>query len=61
MMESRVDDSWRKVFNESGKAMDMKNGENAIWEWIKSDAKRGDGSFGGQKALDLDKTVEEMD
>ena len=30
--ESRVDDSWRKVFNESGKAMDMKNGENMVWE-----------------------------
>ena len=32
MMESRIDDSWRKVFNESGKAIGMKNGENAVWE-----------------------------
>ena len=31
-MESRVDDSWRKVFDESGEAMGMKNGENAVWK-----------------------------
>ena len=61
MMESRIDDSWRKVFDESGKAMGMKNGENMVWERIQSKVKRGDRSFGGQKALGLDKTVEETD
>ena len=30
--ESRVDDSWRKIFDESGEAMGMKNGENMVWE-----------------------------
>ena len=30
MAEGRVDDCWRKVFNESGEAMDMKDEENAV-------------------------------
>ena len=30
MMEGRVDDCWRKAFDESGKAMDMKDGENIV-------------------------------
>ena len=29
-MEGRIDDCWRKVFNESGEAMDMKDEENAV-------------------------------
>ena len=31
-MESRIDDSWRKVFDKGGETMGMKNGENAVWE-----------------------------
>ena len=30
--KSRIDDSWRKVFNKGSKTMGMKNGENMIWE-----------------------------
>ena len=41
--------------------MGMKKGENMVWERIQSKAKREDRSFGGQKALGLDKTMEEMD
>ena len=32
MMEGRIDDCWRKVFDERGKAMGMKGGENAVGE-----------------------------
>ena len=32
MMESRIDDYWRKVFNESGEAMGMKDGEDMVGE-----------------------------
>ena len=31
-MEDRIDDCWRKVFDESGEAMGMKDGENAVGE-----------------------------
>ena len=31
-MESRIDDSCRKVFDEGGEAMDIKNGKNTVWE-----------------------------
>ena len=61
MTEGRVDDCWRKVFNESDEAMDMKNGEDVVGEQIKSKAKRGNRGFGGQKALGLDETMKEMD
>ena len=61
MTECGVDGCWRKVFNESGKTMGMKDGENAVGERIESKAKRGNGGFSGQKLLDLGKTVEETD
>ena len=31
-MESRINDCWRKVFDDRGEAMDMKDGENAVGE-----------------------------
>ena len=61
MTKSKIDDSWKKVFDKGSETMGMKNGENTVWEWIQSKAKGGDGSFGGQKTLGLDETVEETD
>ena len=58
-MESRIDDSRRKVFDKGGETMGMKNRENVVWEWIQSEAKGGDGSFSGQKVLGLGQTMEE--
>ena len=32
MTKSRIDDSWKKVFDKGSETMGMKNGENAVWE-----------------------------
>ena len=59
--EGRIDDCWRKVFDEGGKTMGIKDGENAVGKRIKSKAKRGNGGFSGQKTLGLGETMEETD
>ena len=32
MTEGRIDDCWRKIFDESGKTMGMKDGQNMVGE-----------------------------
>ena len=44
MSKGRVDSGGRNLFDEGGKAVSVKDGQNMIWECIKSETQ---GEFGG--------------
>ena len=44
MLKGRVDSGRRKLFDEGGKAVSVKNGQNVVWKHVKSEMQ---GEFGG--------------
>ena len=45
MSKGRVDSGGRKLFDEGGKAVSVKDGQNMIWECIKSETQEEFGGF----------------